>query len=83
MTNQEFLEQIIHLPIAERIEIIERVSRSVRENLSKTKNEDSKFAERSAAINRLRGIAKSDNPSITGEDERKIIEDALMEKYSS
>lgn len=82
MTNQQVLEQIIHLPIAERIEIIERVSRSVREDLSKTDTNDTKFAERSAAINRLRGIAKSDNPPMTREDERKIIEDALMEKYS-
>lgn len=82
MTNQQVIEQIIHLPITERIEIIEKLSRSVREDLSKTKNEDTKFAERSAAINRLRGIAKSDNPPMTREDERKIIEDALMEKYS-
>lgn len=82
MTNQQVLEQIIHLPIAERIEIIERVSRSVREDLSKNDISNKKFGERSAAINRLRGIAKSDNPPITREDERKIIEDALMEKYS-
>ena len=82
MTNQQVLEQIIHLPIAERIEIIERVSRSVREDLSKNDISNKKFGERSAAINRLRGIAKSDNPPMTREDERKIIEDALMEKYS-
>lgn len=82
MINQQVLEQIIHLPIAERIEIIEKVSRSVREDLGKANNIEPKFAERSASINRLRGIAKTDNPPMTREDERKIIEDALMEKYS-
>lgn len=82
MINQQVLEQIIHLPIAERIEIIEKVSRSVREDLGKSKNEENKLAKRSAAINRLRGIAKTDNAPMTREEERKIIEDALMEKYS-
>jgi hypothetical protein len=80
MLNQQFIEQIIHLPITERIEIIERVSRSVREDLSKTIDND--LEKRNLAYERLRGIAKSDNPPMTREDERKIIEDALMEKYS-
>ena len=82
MINQQVLEQIIHLPIAERIELIEKVSRSVREDFNKTDNKEAKFAERSAAINRLRGIAKTDNPPMTRKEERKIIEDYLMEKYS-
>ena len=82
MLNQQVIEQIIHLPITERIEIIERLSRSVREDLSNSKDEDTKLKKRSAAINSLRGIAKSDNPPMSKEDDRKIIEDYLMEKYS-
>ncbi len=82
MTNQQVLDQIIQLPIEERIEIIEEISRSVRVDLSKMDNKETKIPERSAAINRLRGIAKSDNPPMTREEERKIIEDYLVEKYS-
>ncbi len=82
MIHQQVLEQIYHLPIAERIEIIEKVSRSVREDLNETENKENKFAERSAAIKRLSGIAKTDNPPMTKKDERQIIEDYLTEKYS-
>jgi hypothetical protein len=82
MTHQQVLEQIYHLPIAERIEIIEKVSRSVREDLNETQSKENNSAERSAAIKRLSGIAKTDNPPMTKEDDRKIIEDYLMEKYS-
>jgi len=81
MTNQQVLEQIIQLPIEERIEIIEKVSRSVRVDLSKMESGETRILERSAAINRLRGIAKTDNPPMTREEERKIIEDNLMAKY--
>jgi hypothetical protein len=42
MMNQDVLEQIFHLPIAERIEIIEKVSRSVREDLKGNPNVESK-----------------------------------------
>ncbi len=82
MTNQQVLEQIIHLPIVERIELIEKVSRSVRNDLYDTKNKTNNSAERSAAIKRLSGIAKSDNPPMDKDEDRKIIEDYLMEKYS-
>ncbi len=82
MMQTELIEQIIHLPIPERVEIIERISRSVREDLKESESKDTKFAVRSEAIKRLRGIAKTDNPPMTKEDDRKIIEDYLMGKYS-
>lgn len=82
MVQTELIEQIIHLPIAERVEIIERISRSVREDLMESESNNEKFLVRSEAIKRLRGIAKTDNPPITKEDDRKIIEDYLTEKYS-
>ena len=52
----ELIEQIIHLPITERVEIIERISRSVREDL-REKTENNSLEERNAAYLRLRGIA--------------------------
>jgi len=57
MMQAELIEQIIHLPIAERIEIIERISRSVREDLRGSDPKDLTFDERNAAYHRLRGIA--------------------------
>jgi hypothetical protein len=82
MTNQQVLEQIIQLPIEERIESIEKVSRSVRADLSKMESGKTTPPERSAAINRLRGIAQTPNPPMTREEERKMIEVELMKKYS-
>ncbi len=44
----EIIEQIIHLPIAERIEIIEQISRSVKEDLREndTKEKELSIEER-------------------------------------
>lgn len=53
----ELIEQIIHLPIAERVEIIERISRSVREDLRESNSKSSNLDERNDAYQRLRGIA--------------------------
>lgn len=39
MVNQQVIEQIIHLPISERIEIIEKLSRSVREDLNQSEKD--------------------------------------------
>ena len=77
----EIIEQIIHLPIAERVEIIERISRSVREDLRKNKGEKHSLEERKAAIERLRGIAKMENPPMTKEDVREEYYNHLAEKY--
>ncbi len=37
----ELIEKLIHLPIDERVEIIERISRSVREDLRESQSRDS------------------------------------------
>ena len=39
----EIIEQIIHLPIAERVEIIEKISRSVKEDLNEIDAEEKNF----------------------------------------
>ena len=77
----ELIEQIIHLPIAERVEIIERISRSVREDL-REKSEKSDLKERMQAVNRLRGIAavKGKTPP-TDEEIKEDYTNYLAEKY--
>jgi len=77
----ELIEQIIHLPITERVEIIERISRSVREDL-REKSEKSDLKERMQAVNRLRGIAavKGKTPP-TDEEIKEDYTNYLAEKY--
>lgn len=56
MMQTEIIEKIIHLPIAERVEIIEQISRSVSRDLRESKIEKPSQDERNAAYLRLRGI---------------------------
>jgi hypothetical protein len=81
MIHQQVLEQIYHLPIAERIEIIEKVSRSVREDIQENQKEVS-IEERRNAIDRLRGIAsvKGKTPPTDAEIKEDYI-NYLSEKY--
>jgi hypothetical protein len=77
----ELIDQIIHLPIAERIEIIERISRSLREDLRENPNLTSK-AERKKAVNRLRGIAAVKGKAApTDKQIKKDYASFLAEKY--
>jgi hypothetical protein len=77
----ELIEEIIRLPIAERVEIIERISRSVKEDLRESDGEKSSPDERKAAYLRLRGAAKMENPPMTKEETREDYYNHLAEKY--
>ncbi len=77
----ELIEQIIHLPITERVEVIERISRSVREDL-REKGEKSDLEERMQAVNRLRGIAAVEGKTPpTDEEIKEDYTNYLAEKY--
>ncbi len=77
----ELIEQIIHLPIAERVEIIEKISRSVREDL-RDNDEKTNLEERMKAVDKLRGIAavKGKTPP-TDEQVKEDYANYLAEKY--
>ena len=77
----ELIEQIIHLPIAERVEIIERIFRSVREDLHENDVKESSLERRKSAYLRLRGAAKMENPPMTKEEVREDYYNYLTEKY--
>ena len=77
----ELIEQILHLPIAERVEIIERISRSVKDDLRENGSEKPSLEERKAAVERLRGVAKMENPPMTKEEVREDYYNYLAEKY--
>ena len=78
----ELIEQIIHLPIAERIEIIEKISRSVSRDLRESKTEQSTPDERTAAYLRLRGIAAVEGKiPPTDEEVKEDFMNYLSEKH--
>jgi len=77
----ELIEQIIHLPIAERVEIIERITRSVREDL-RGNGKEINLEERKKAVDRLRGIAAVEGKTPpTDEEIREDYTNYLAEKY--
>ena len=93
MTRQEFIEEIMRLSVADRIALIEAISRSLREDLdvngassnaSGVSESDAagERARRLDAVRRLRGIAKPDGLPPSDEEVKEIITDYLMEKYS-
>jgi hypothetical protein len=82
MMQTELIEQIIHLPIAERVEIIEKISRSVREDLRGNKQNDISIEERKKAVDRLRGIAAVEGKTPpTDEEVKEDYANYLSEKY--
>ena len=80
----EIIERIIHLPIAERVEIIEQISRSVREDLREkdAEKEELSIEERKAIVDSLYGIAAVEGKTPpTDEEIRKDYTNYLSEKY--
>lgn len=77
----EIMELIIHLPITERIETIEKISRSAREDLLESNTEQGLSDDKKTAYFRLRGALKMKNPPMTKEEVREICYEHLSEKY--
>ena len=96
MTRQQLIEEIKLLSLAERVALIEIISRSLREELSPL---DSKKAAptwaktvlgenhpaaagQSTLSQRLSGVLKFDGDAPTDEEVKDAYSDYLMEKYS-
>jgi hypothetical protein len=90
MTRQEFIEEITRLSVADRIALLEAISRSLREEFEAagaasdaSAPDDADARERRLeAVRRLRGALKFDGPAPTDEEVKEIIADYLTEKYS-
>ncbi len=84
----ELIEKIIHLPIAEQREIIEKVRRHIEQaSASETSDEfrrELSVEERIAIAINLSGSLKPETRYVpmTREEEREIIEEYLAEKYA-
>jgi hypothetical protein len=94
MTRQQFLEEIRQLPVAERVALIEAISRSVREDLrsgeARPSSNPSAREDQAPAIGgagvplseSLRGVIKFDGEPPSDKEVKEIIADYLLEKYS-
>jgi hypothetical protein len=94
MTQQQFIEEIKRLPVAERITLLEILLRSVREDIKAkgsallsaseagTTIQHAGREQRLAAVYRLRGILKPEGKPLTDEEVKAAYAEYLMEKYS-
>lgn len=86
MTQQEIYCQAIGLPFREQKELIEKLNRNLKREISENGNKEVEekelsVEERKAAYLRLRGVAKMENPPMTREEIRKDYYDFLSKKY--
>ena len=80
--HTEIVKQITNLPVVDRIEIIEEVSRSVRRDLQHLPLSDDEKKRRSEAISQLAGIASVPGKTPpTDEEWREQRTEYLLEKY--
>lgn len=85
MTRQQFIEEIKQLSVADRVALIEAISRSLREELeaaATAPDAEDERARKLAAVRRLRGALKPDGPPPTDDEVKESIADYLAEKYS-
>ena len=75
MTNEQLINEIRQLPIEQRMELLEVISRSVREDIVPR-------LRRESAVSRLRGIAKPEGPPPSDEEIKEDYIRYLTEKYS-
>jgi hypothetical protein len=75
MTHEELIKEIMQLPLEQRMEILETISRSLREEMRPREQKES-------IVSRLRGIAKFDGPPPTDEEIKEDYTRYLTEKYS-
>jgi hypothetical protein len=78
----EIIDEIIQLPIAERMEIIDKISKSLREDMGLTENDEPSPENRHAAYLSLKGaLAVPGKTPPTDEEIKKEYADYLSEKY--
>ncbi|MBA3714417.1 MAG: hypothetical protein H0W76_18480 [Pyrinomonadaceae bacterium] len=75
MSSEQLIEEIRQLPLEQRMELLEAISRSVREEMRPRERRES-------AVSRLRGIAKPEGPPPSDEEIKEDYTRYLTEKYS-
>jgi hypothetical protein len=82
MTQQQMLQEFKTYPKAIKAVIIREMLQVFEKDLEEIEQNEHSVEERLAIVESLAGSLKMENPPMTREGERKIIEDYLMEKYS-
>ena len=94
MTQQQFIEEIRRLSVTDRIDLLEAITRSLREDLGTREDEASgsgaeseqpraqnSVEDKVLLVQRLYGILKFDGDPPTDEELKDVYADYLMEKY--
>jgi len=84
MTQQQFVQEFKSYPKAQKSIVISQLLRIFADDLEETSRQDGNelsIEERKAAVERLRGVAKMENPPMTKEETREMYYEHLAEKY--
>ncbi|MDJ1170074.1 hypothetical protein PMG71_11605 [Roseofilum sp. BLCC_M154] len=74
MSLQEVKQQVVKLSVRERLSLVSFIIDSLPESRSST-------AERSKAIEQMRGLLKTDKPAPTDEEVEAMLEERRINKY--
>jgi hypothetical protein len=80
MVDQELIERVTRLPASQRLELIELLSHSLREELAP--QQTSATDEQVSIVQRLFGILRTEGPPQTDEELKEQYTDYLVRKYS-
>jgi hypothetical protein len=84
MTQQQFVQEFKSYPKAQKSIIISQLLRILADDLEESPSQNGNelsIEERKAAVERLRGVAKMENPPMTKEEVREDYYGYLAEKY--
>ena len=82
MVLQELKEQAIKLPPIDRLALVDAIMESLHDTLIPPPNSPAEILQRrSRAIQRMRGILKTDQPTPTDIEVEAMLEERRMEKY--
>jgi hypothetical protein len=74
MLPQDVKEQVLKLPLSDRLALVSAIIESLQEQPVSS-------ADRSSAIQRMRGFLKTDQPTPTDEEVAAMLETRRVEKY--
>lgn len=84
MTQQQLVQEFKSYPKARKSAVIRRLLQIFEEDLEEDlqpNGDELSIEERQAAVERLRGVAKTENPPTTKEETREMYYEHLAEKY--
>lgn len=82
MTQQQMLQEFKTYPKAVKAVVIREFLQVFEKDLEEIEQNELSTKEKLSIVESLAGSLKMENPPMSKEDDRKIIEDYLMEKYS-